>query len=181
MTDVVDTIIDGIVNREGGFSDNAADKGGPTKFGITERVARANGYAGDMRELPIEKARDIYKTRYWIAPNLFKVADISSPIAEELLDTGVNMGVDIAVHFLQRALNALNVMGSKYADIKIDDHVGDATLDALRSYVKQRGPEGVGVMIKALNCLQGARYIELVEAREQNETFVYGWLNNRVG
>ena len=39
----VDLLIDGLIEREGGYVSNAADKGGPTCFGITEAVARAHG------------------------------------------------------------------------------------------------------------------------------------------
>ncbi len=35
-------------------------------------------------------------------------------------------------------------------------------------------------MLKALNCTQGERYLELAEKREANESFVYGWLEERV-
>jgi len=35
-------------------------------------------------------------------------------------------------------------------------------------------------MVLALNCLQGAFYVELAEKREKDERFVYGWLLNRV-
>ena len=42
----VESLIDALIDREGGFVDNPADKGGPTCFGITEAVARAHGYAG---------------------------------------------------------------------------------------------------------------------------------------
>ena len=54
MDDVVDVdgLIDGLIEREGGYVDHPADKGGPTCFGITQAVARAQGYAGPMRELP---------------------------------------------------------------------------------------------------------------------------------
>jgi glycosyl hydrolase family 108 len=45
----VDSLIDGLIDREGGFVDHPADKGGPTCFGITQAVARAHGYAGPMR------------------------------------------------------------------------------------------------------------------------------------
>jgi hypothetical protein len=39
----------------------------------------------------------------------------------------------------------------------------------------------VEVMLKTLNCLQGARYIELAEHRQKNEEFVFGWIRARVG
>jgi hypothetical protein len=48
----VDTLIDEVISREGGYVDHPADRGGPTMFGITEAVARANGYDGPMRNLP---------------------------------------------------------------------------------------------------------------------------------
>ena len=35
-------------------------------------------------------------------------------------------------------------------------------------------------MLKALNALQGERYIDLAEKRQANESFVYGWLRTRV-
>ena len=44
----VGALVDGLVEREGGYVANPADKGGPTCFGITEAVARANGYRGAM-------------------------------------------------------------------------------------------------------------------------------------
>ena len=45
MDDAVDldNLVDGVIDREGGYVDNPADKGGATCFGITEAVARANG------------------------------------------------------------------------------------------------------------------------------------------
>src|SRR5690349_5113750 len=54
MNDLIDVdgLIDGLIEREGGYVANPADKGGPTCFGITQAVARANGYVGPMRELP---------------------------------------------------------------------------------------------------------------------------------
>jgi hypothetical protein len=35
--------------------------------------------------------------------------------------------------------------------------------------------------LKALDALQGERYIRLAERRPANEAFLYGWLANRVG
>ena len=66
----VDQLIDGLIEREGGYVSNPADKGGPTCFGITEAVARANGYSGAMRQLPREGAAAIYKRLYWVRPEV---------------------------------------------------------------------------------------------------------------
>ena len=44
MTDIVAQLIDSLIEREGGYVNHAADRAGQTAFGITEGVARANGY-----------------------------------------------------------------------------------------------------------------------------------------
>jgi lysozyme family protein len=51
-----------------------ADRGGPTRFGITEAVARAHGYAGPMALLPREEAAAIYRRLYWLRPRFDQVA-----------------------------------------------------------------------------------------------------------
>lgn len=176
----IDTIIDGIIGREGRYSNNPADRGGETMWGITAAVARANGYKGPMRNMPRETAKDIYHKRYVQDPGFAALMTLSEPIAEELVDTGVNMGPAVASLMLQKALNGLNNQGKLYNDILEDGDVGTATFNALRAYLKARPDEGEAVMLKALNCLQGARYIELARGRPRNETFLYGWLRTRV-
>lgn len=176
----VDQIIEGIVGREGGFTDNPKDKGGPTRWGITQAVARQYGYTGDMRTLPREVAKAIYLELYYVGPKFDQVHALSPRIAEELTDTGVNMGQAVAGKFLQRALNAFNREASIYPDITVDGQLGIRSLAALRAYLEHRGAEGEEVMLKALNCLQGERYIELAEGRPANEEFVWGWIKNRV-
>jgi len=57
-------LMEALVVREGGYVNNPADKGGPTNFGITEAVARAQGYAGSMQSLPREEAAEIYTRLY---------------------------------------------------------------------------------------------------------------------
>ena len=52
------------IGEEKGYSNNPADKGGETMHGITERVARANGWQGPMRQLPLDRAQEIGKTQY---------------------------------------------------------------------------------------------------------------------
>ena len=45
----IDEFIDDVIAREGGYVDHPADRGGPTRWGITEAVARRSGYLDDMR------------------------------------------------------------------------------------------------------------------------------------
>lgn len=175
-----DKVINEIIRIEGGYVNDPSDSGGETNFGITERVARQAGYMGSMREMPRKVAYNIYAERYWHALNLDVVASISEPIAEELADTAVNMGVGRAAEFLQRCLNVLNNGGSHYPDLKVDRDIGPRTTLALEKFVTKRGVEGEGVLFTMLNALQGAFYVELAERRQKDEKYIYGWFKNRV-
>ena len=177
---MIDQLIDAVIDREGGYSDHPADRGGATRFGITEAVARANGYAGDMRHFSRVAAVAIYRRLYWTRPAFDQVATRAPALAAELFDTGVNMGPAVAVTFLQRALNALNRGASDYPDVLLDGRVGPATLAALDRFLATR-PGGAAVLVKAIEALQGERYLTLAERRPANEAFLYGWLANRLG
>ena len=89
-------LIDEVIARESGYSHHPADRGGPTNMGITQAVARANGYAGDMKAMPRSVAEGIYRRLYWDQPGYAFVAEMSGSVAAELFDTGVNMGVGTA-------------------------------------------------------------------------------------
>lgn len=176
-----DDIIDDIIEVEGGYSDDPNDAGGKTMYGITEAVARANGYDGPMDKLPKGVARSIYFKRYIVEPGFDRVLDIMPAVGVELIDTGVNMGQATAGKFLQAALNAMNKRGQYYPDLIVDGGIGDKTIAAATAYKNQRGADAELVLLRALNCLQGARYIELSQAGEQkNEDFVFGWIRARV-
>ena len=176
----IQTLIDDVIDREGGYVDHPADRGGPTCWGISVAVARANGYHGAMRDLPRAIAAAIYERVYWRGAGFDKIAERAPALAAELFDTGVNMGTATAVRFLQRALNALNRNGSDYADIAADQRIGAATLAALDAFLATRGPAGERVLIKAVDALQGERYLALAERRPADEAFLYGWLAARV-
>ena len=177
----IESLIDALIDREGGYVSHPADKGGRTCFGITEKVARAHGYAGAMRQLPREEAVAIYKRLYWYRPAFDRVGARSAAIAAELFDTGVNMGPAVAATFLQRALTALNRGSRDYPDLVPDGRIGTQTLAALDAFLKVRGGSGETVLIRALEALQGERYLRLAERRPANEAFLYGWLANRIG
>ncbi|HEX4873988.1 MAG TPA: glycosyl hydrolase 108 family protein [Sphingorhabdus sp.] len=177
----IDELIDDVIEREGGYVNHPADRGGPTNCGITEAVARRQGYVGDMRALPRSDAAAIYKRLYWFKPRFDEVAMQAPALAAELFDTGINMGTGTATAFLQRALNALNREGRDFSDLAIDRQIGPATLAALKAFLRKRGAGGESVLLKAVEALQGAHYINIAEARPSQEAFVYGWLANRIG
>lgn len=176
----IESLIDGVIAREGGYVHHPADKGGPTRWGVTEAVARAHGYGGDMRFYPRSEAEAVYRRLYWLRPGLDRVADLAPRLAAELFDTGVNMGPKVAAGFLQRALNALNRNERDYGDILVDGAIGARTVAALAAFIEWRGEGGETVLLKAIEALQGERYICLAEERPANEAFLYGWLANRL-
>lgn len=167
----LDQIIDATIKAEGGYVNDPSDRGGATKHGITQAVARANGYNGNMRDLPLDTAREIYKREYAVKPGF---VDFPSRLAAELFDTGVNMGTATATKFLQRAVNALSGAG-----IAVDGKIGPATRSAVTTYLASRS-NAVDILVKALNGLQCARYIEIVEANPSQRKFINGWIANRV-
>lgn len=160
---------------EGGYSDHPSDRGGRTNWGITEAVARSDGYSGPMKALPKARAMDIYRRLYWDRIGLDWVAAVDPLVALECFDTGVNMGVAVPVRWLQRVLNVLNRQGRDYPDLVVDGNAGPATGRALRALLRLRGARGRDVVLAYLNALQGARYVDLAEGRPANEDFIFGW------
>ena len=128
-----------------------------------------------MKDLPIDVAKAIYRKQYWIEPRFDQVNSISLAVAEELLDTGVNCGINFAKPLLQRALNLLNNQGKAgYADLKVDGVYGSNTLGALKP-IWPSGKEGEKVLVRVLNIMQGQRYIEICERNPKQEQFL--WLD----
>ena len=181
MTDHIDQLIDELIAREGDFVDHPADNGGPTRWGITQAVARHHGYTGEMHTLPRHMAAAMYKRAYWRAPAFDQLEHLAPKLAAEMFDTGVNMGTGTAIGFLQRALNALNRNGRDYADIAVDRKIGSETLRAVQAFFRCRGNSAEPVLTKAIDALQGAHYVRLAESRPAQEAFLYGWLANRIG
>lgn len=177
----VDEMIDALIDREGGYAADPDDRGGATRYGITQAVARQQGYAGAMADLPRSEAAAIYKRLYWLRPRLDAVSQTAPILAAELFDAGANMGTATAVSFLQRALNALNRGGGDYPDVAVDGTIGAGTLAALTAFIARRGAAGETVLVRAVDALRGARYVRLAETRPADEAFLYGWLARRTG
>lgn len=177
---VIQHMIDNIIKVEGGYEDDPTDRGGKTKYGVTEKVARINGYTGGMKDLPIEFAQDLYVDQYYFAPRFNLVYDVCPSLGEECVDSGINMGQKWPSLWLQQLLNAFNRNQKDYEDIGEDGRIGPATVGALKAYYSKRGGDGLKVLFNAMNSLQTARYFDIVRANPSQERFFYGWLANRV-
>lgn len=105
-----------LLGHEGGFVDRPQDPGGATCWGITERVARAAGYLGPMRELPQATAKRIARAQYWDAVQADK---LPAALRFHVFDAAYNSGVGAAVRMLQRALG-----------VRQDGQIGPMTLAA---------------------------------------------------
>jgi lysozyme family protein len=177
----IDSLIDEVIGREGGYVNHPNDRGGQTNWGVTQQVARAYGYTGDMKALPRSTAAAIYKERYWTAPKFDLLAAVFPQIAHEIFDTGINMGTASAAKFVQRVLNVCNRGAVDYPDIAADGVVGRMTIAAANGLKAKRGAAAGEVLRKAIDGLQAARYVEIAENSSSQESFAYGWLASRVG
>jgi len=102
---------------EGGYSNHPDDSGLATKYGITEAVAKANGFSGDMRDLTLDFAKSIYRKSYWDACKCDLMPD---EIKYALFDAAVNSGVGQASKWLQSSVG-----------VKADGVIGPMTLHAV--------------------------------------------------
>lgn len=114
-----DEAFEALLRAEGGYSDHPADPGGATRFGVTQAVARSEGYKGDMREYPLSDAKRVYRKRYWTA---LRLEEVPPSIRFDLFDAAVNSGTAQAMKWAQRILQ-----------IPDDGKVGPVTIQALNT------------------------------------------------
>jgi lysozyme family protein len=84
-----DDAFDALIGNEGGYSNNPADPGGETMWGVTARVARATGYTGLMKDLPRDTAKAIAKKLYW---DPLRLDELDARVAFQIFDANYNGG-----------------------------------------------------------------------------------------
>lgn len=92
--------------HEGGYTNDAADPGGPTNFGITiadyRMYVKKNATAADVRAMKLDDAKKIYKAKYWDAMGCDQ---LPSGVDYAVFDYGVNSGISRALKVLARFPN----------------------------------------------------------------------------
>ena len=159
------------VGLEGGFGADPRDRGNWSsgRIGVGELRGTKYGISAaayptlDIKNLTLNHAKDIYLRDYWLPLSLDEVQ--SEALADEIFDTGVNMGLSTAVKIAQRALNFLGI--GVYQE---DGIIGPLTLAGINLWAQKDEQ----ALFKAMNGFQFMRYVEIVNASDH--TFAHGWM-----
>lgn len=94
-----------VLNQEGGFVNDPADKGGATNKGITQGTYDAYRKAHKqplqtVKNITDAEVSDIYYNNYWLKAGCDKMTPVFAVIA---FDTAVNMGVGRIKEFMKAA------------------------------------------------------------------------------
>ena len=136
-----DAVMDVIFAHEGGFVNHPRDPGGATNMGITKRTLEAwLGRAvsvDEVKELPKETARDIYREHYW---NVIRGDELPAGLDLIAMDGAVNSGPARGAKWLQAALGVVSdgKIGPKTlaAAKAADDSVIDAAIGARLAFLR---------------------------------------------
>lgn len=161
-----DESFENTIGHEGGYSNHPSDRGGETKYGISDNrdgvqdgKSDVNGDGTpdvDIANMTIEQAKEIYRRDYW---DKMRCDELPGNVADQLFDFAVNSGVGTAVRALQDLVGA-----------NVDGVIGDRTVDA----VSWMDPEELGAKLLVKRCLVMLRAIA---KRQGNAAFAGGWAN----
>lgn len=188
-----DTAYAPVKKYEGGYDNDPADRGGETYAGIARNffpnwagwaivdqykktikthsaLTKALGAVPRLQALVSEW----YRKEWW---DRLGLAALSQKLANEIFEQSVNLGKAGCGKKVQTICNAYNYgpSGAKYFDdLVIDGAIGPKTLNALATLVKSKtDPEN---LVHALNCMQGAHYLELAAKKASQRRFTVGWM-----
>lgn len=169
----VDQLITEIFAREGGakYTNKPGDKGGPTKYGVTQKALSA--YRGkpcspeDVQNLQEPEARAIYLKNYIQGPGYDRLAGDNAALIEQLIDAGVNHGVDGAIQIMQHAVG-----------VGADGKIGPVTIAACQKF------SDVELVVRFISA-RAHYYGDLLDLNKNHKAkeqwqFAAGWIN-RVG
>ncbi len=146
--------------HEGGVTlvDDPKDKGGLTRFGISQRSYPAV----DIRKLSEAQAKAIYKQDYWDQVKGDRIDD--QAVAEAIFDTAVNMGPRTTVRLVQLVLDIESV----------DGIIGNKTLAVLQQ-------ADTSLFMAQFALAKIARYVNICKRNGSQRRFLLGWVNRTLG
>ena len=178
---------------EGGYDNDPDDRGGETYAGIARnffpawsgwklidqikknaksktainRACKVDHYLQDL-------VRAWYKTQWFDALGL---GELPQPLANEIFEQSVNLGKAGSGKKVQIICNAYNYLsGAKklFTDLKVDGAIGPKTLAALKIILANKA--NAESLVHALNCMQGAHYLDLAAKKFTQRKYTVGWM-----
>ena len=148
------------LEEEGLFSDDPDDRGGKTKYGISQRAFPDL----DIENLTQDEAKQIFREKYWEGPGFDRIPD--DVLAVKTFDHGVNLGPGAAGKLLQRALNDVSPAEEP---LVTDGKIGPKSLARMTRVPDE---ELLDAYVKRLK----KRYGDIVEAKPSDAKFLRGWI-----
>ena len=135
-----------LIGHEGELSNHPADKGGLTKYGISQRAYPAL----DIAALTLDTAKEIYRRDYWSRAQCDR---LPPALAFQVFDGAVNSGIGTSIRWLQAA-----------AGVAPDGVVGPLTIRAV-------GDKDPAVMIARYNSAR----LDFMTRLSTWDVFSRGW------
>ena len=145
-----------VLTLEGGDSDHPHDRGGKTRYGISQRAYPEL----DIKALTLADAAAIYQRDYWLPA---ACPQLPHRLGIAVFDSAVNQGVFRAVRLLQEAIG-----------VPADGLFGPRSLSALNRRLRTEADERE-LLVQFLG-LRARHYHELVFSTPAQAVFFPGWL-----
>lgn len=179
---------------EGGWSNDPDDRGGETYAGIARSFfpqwpgwAIVDNYKKTVHNTPKAMTSALaaaptlqklvagwYREEWW---DRLGLAELPQKLANEIFEQAVNLGKAGAGRKVQTICNAYNYNAGKtlFSDLVIDGAIGRKTLNALARIINSCKADA-GALVHALNCMQGAHYLELAAKKPSQRKYTVGWM-----
>lgn len=159
----IESMIDALIVREGGYVNHPADRGGPTNYGITRQTLAAwrgrSVTTDEVKCMSRSEAAEIYRAVYYFGPG---IDSLPAALQEHVFDIAVNSGPRTSITLLQRALNRCG------ASLKEDGVLGPETRAAAAAYACED-------INRELVDARLGYYDEIVANDPKQRAFIDGW------
>lgn len=143
---------EGGLTPDGGYVDDPQDRGGETKFGISQRAFPHENIA----DLTIDDAVALYYAHYWLVASC---NDLPDPLSLAVFDAAVQHGVRAAIKMLQEVVGVV-----------ADGIYGPKTHKAV--YAKDDE-----YLLAAYHLRRSRFYARIVKKNPSQSRFIEGWHN----
>jgi len=149
-------LFSGILKIEGGLTNDKNDKGGLTKYGISQ--ARFPNV--DIANLTESQALELYRVHFW---DNYHIGEVCNQLTANLIFTLIVHSEHNGVKIIQRACNDCG------SNINIDGRIGIATLTAINNSNQQL----LQANIRLAECRY---YLAICDHDKSQQKFFRGWI-----